>query len=139
MHSGPRMMSRLSSSCPRCQARPVSGVSHRQQVMCSPLSMWVCHVRRSRWKAAPYPRSALVPRALSRSRVWVGHRVASVSSGQPGSAQTRLAMAGVAVHLDAVAVAEGWHWVRRAAVWADVAAGAWLGVAAHTLVHLPGA
>ena len=72
--SGPRVIVRSSSSCPRSHASSgAMGRPHRQHVA---LPAWTMgdRARRRRWWAVPYPRCAVVPRALSCCLVCSGHR-----------------------------------------------------------------
>lgn len=91
--SGPRVIVRSWSSCPRSIGSSGSmGLPHRQQVRAP-----------ARWSGAReflvvrclpvYPRALVVPRALSRSLVWVGHRLVpwGTGVGHPASAQGCLA------------------------------------------------
>ena len=63
-----------SSSCPRSHGSlGAMGSPHRQHVARPAWTMGE-RARRRRWWLVPYPRCAVVPRALSRARVCSGHR-----------------------------------------------------------------
>lgn len=96
-HSGPRVMVRSLSSCPRWKSPP-GGIGLRQrQQLTTPSATMRTHTRRSDWNSLPYPRCALVPLARSASALCVLHLRWSVMAGHPGLAQIRLAAAIVAV------------------------------------------
>ena len=91
--SGPRVMLRSWSSCPRWQSMgSVMGRPQRQQMTRSPFATRCLHMRDSRSCAASYPRCCLVPRSRSFWRACSRQYVELPSTGHPGSAQGRIAI-----------------------------------------------
>lgn len=88
--SGPRMIERSLSSCPRCHVVPgCRRCPHRQQLT-RPASTLGFHARRCALNLASYPRCSLVPRALSASRLCSVQYLPTAMRMQLGAGQLRL-------------------------------------------------